>query len=262
MGMSSDNNIAVYVDFENVALGLRDRAKPEFDVEVVLERLLERGRILVKNAYCDWSSYQDARRPLHEAGFVLVEIPHARWSGKNSADIRMVVDALDLCYTRPHIDLFALVTGDSDFTPLVGKLRENGKRVVGIGVKDSSSKLLIESCDDFWYYDEIAGSRVVDEEPVPANGREDPGKPSRSRMFKRLAGTAHSLIDDRGEAVWASHVKQVFKRKQPNFSERYYGFASFSELLEGANKRGFMEIERDPGSGGYRILSATTKPVV
>ncbi|MBO6575447.1 MAG: NYN domain-containing protein [Rhodothermales bacterium] len=256
--MSSDNNIAVYVDFENVALGLRDRDQPDFDVEIVLEKLLEKGRILVKNAYCDWSSYQGARRPLHEAGFVLVEIPHARWSGKNSADIRMVVDALDLCYTRPHIDVFALVTGDSDFTPLVGKLREQGKRVIGIGVRDSSSKLLIESCDDFWYYDEIAGSRVP-EEPE-ANGEKEKGKPSRTRLFKRLAATAHSMIDDRGEAVWASHVKQVFKRKQPNFSEGFYGFSSFSELLEEASRKGFLEIERDKNSGGHRIRSATSRP--
>lgn len=256
--MDSDKALAVYVDFENVALGLKDLPGPDFDVELVIERLLEKGRILVKNAYCDWHRYQDSRRPLHEAGFVLVEIPHARWSGKNSADIRMVVDALDLCYTRPHIDTFALITGDSDFTPLVGKLREYGKRVIGIGVRNSSSKLLIESCDDFWYYDELAKGKA-EEEPAPDKSEKPDGKPSRNRMFKRLAGTAHSMIDDRGEAVWASHVKQVFKRKQPNFSEGYFGYAGFSELLEDGASRGFLEIEKDKASGGYRILSARTR---
>ncbi|MFT4604356.1 MAG: hypothetical protein ACI9W4_001087 [Rhodothermales bacterium] len=259
--MNSDKALAVYVDFENVAIGLKDMPGPEFDVNVVLEKLVEKGRILVKNAYCDWHKYQESRRPLHESGFVLVEIPHARWSGKNSADIRMVVDALDLCYTRPHIDTFALVTGDSDFTPLVGKLREYGKRVIGIGVRNSSSKLLIESCDDFWYYDELAGGKEEEEPALEKTEKPElDGRPSRVRMFKRLAATSHSMIDDRGEAVWASHVKQVFKRKQPNFSEGYYGYPSFSDLLEDGKKRGFLEIEKDKDSGGYRILSASTRP--
>jgi len=257
--MSSDNTLAVFIDFENVALGLKDKPGPGFQVEVVLERLVEKGRILVKNAYCDWHRYQDSRRSLHEAGFVLIEIPHTRWSGKNSADIRMVVDALDLCYTRPHIDTFALVTGDSDFTPLVSKLREYGKRVIGIGVRDSSSKLLIESCDDFLYYDEIEGGRAEEEPAQVASPAEEPGKRNPNTMFRRLSSTAHSMIEDRGEAVWASHVKQVFKRKQPNFSESYYGFNGFSDLLEEAKKKGFLEIERDKVSGGYRVLSAKTR---
>jgi len=263
--MNVEKRIAVYVDYENVAIGLRGKNRPNFDIHVALERLLEKGRILVKNAYCDWQSYRDARRPMHEAGFTLVEIPHLRYSGKNSADIRMVVDALDLCYTRDHIDTFALVTGDSDFTPLVSKLRENGKEVIGIGVEDSSSNLLIEACDEFWYYEELAKQPVpTRRERAPADTGEEPSKKgddtkkkteSKALMLTRVAETARSLIDDRGEAVWASHVKQVLKRKQPNFSESAYGFRSFGQLIENARDRGLIEIERDKASGGYRVLS-------
>jgi uncharacterized protein (TIGR00288 family) len=255
--MNSDNTIAVYVDFENVALGLKDEKQPEFDIHIVLEKLLNLGRILVKNAYSDWQRYRDYRKALHESGFVLIEIPHTKYAGKNSADIKMVVDALDLCYTRDHIDTFALISGDSDFTPLVNKLRENGKTVIGIGVRNSSSGLLIESCDDFWYYDELTDKPSIRSGNQDNKALDESKLQPHSQIFEQLTGTARSLLEHRGEFVWASHVKQALKRKQPNFSERSLGYGSFSEVLEEAQDRNLIELQKDVASGSYKITRVT-----
>ena len=153
------NNLALFCDFENVALGVREARYEEFDVKKVLERLLLKGNIVVKKAYCDWERYKDFKKGMHEAAFEMIEIPHVRMSGKNSADIRMVVDALDLCYTKAHVDTFVIISGDSDFSPLVSKLRENNKTVIGVGVKKSSSDLLIANCDEFIFYDDLVRER-------------------------------------------------------------------------------------------------------
>lgn len=238
--MDREPNLAAFVDYENVALGARDARLPAFDINAVLGRLLEKGNLLVKRAYCDWSRYSTDKRPMHEAGFELIEVPHLSYSGKNSADIRMAVDAIDLCHSKQHLDVFAVISGDSDFSPLVGKLRENGKHVVGIGVRSSTSKLLIESCDEFVFYDELV---------APARS-EDPGE-----ALTLVTSTAQALLRDRSP-VWGSHVKQVLKRKLPQFSEAGFGFSSFNELLEAAEAQGHLKMQKDEPSGGYRIHSA------
>jgi uncharacterized protein (TIGR00288 family) len=238
-------NIAVFCDFENVALGARDAHYGEFEVERVLERLLDKGQIVVKKAYSAWSRYEQAKRPMHEAAFELVEIPHVSYSGKNSADIRMVVDALDLCYTKPHVEVFALITGDSDFSPLVSKLRENGKTVIGVGVKASSSDLLVANCDEFIYYDDLV-RRKQDKRNKRSRGNE-------KEALDLVLETVESLFRERDDKLWGSMVKQTIKRKRPHFTESYYGYRSFSQLLEHAAKAELLEIEKDARSGGYVI---------
>ncbi len=291
--MDSAPNIAIFCDYENVALGVRDAKFESFDIQLVLERLLDKGKVVVKKAYSDWERYKSARRPLHEAGFELIEIPHVSYSGKNSADIRLVVDALDLCYTKGHVDMFAIVSGDSDFSPLVSKLRENDKQVIGLGVKNSSSDLLIENCDEFIFYDDLVrnktaqkksqrdGSRASrgrarektkeskdvkegrDAKPVKGGrekspserGEESPEAAARaSEAMEVVLDTAESLFRDRGDNVWGSMIKQTLKRKRPSFSESYYGFRSFNELLEAAESRGLLELQKDAKSGGYIVL--------
>lgn len=238
--MEADSNIACFVDYENVALGARDAKLPGFEIERVLERLLERGKLLVKRAYCDWSNYSSAKRPLHGAGFEMIEVPHVSYSGKNSADIRMAVDAIDLCHTKSHLDVFAVVSGDSDFSPLVAKLRENDKHVIGIGVRSSTSRLLVESCDEFLFYDDL----VVRPEEEVADAAE---------AIDVVVSTTAALLRDRNPPVWGSHVKQVLKRKRPDFNEGAFGFRSFNQLLEAAQKAGRVTMARDEPSGGYRI---------
>jgi uncharacterized protein (TIGR00288 family) len=271
--------IAIFCDYENVAIGVRDAKFEVFDIELVSERLLDKGKIVVKKAYADWERYKAARRPLHEAGFELIEIPHLSYSGKNSADIRLVVDALDLCYTKGHVDVFAIVSGDSDFSPLVSKLRENNKQVIGIGVKNSSSDLLIANCDEFIYYDDLVRERA---QTKKTGTRSPPTKPrERSKAKPKTAGAAQppaasppadspelealkaealELVLDTVDAlfrerdtVWGSMVKQTLKRKRPSFSETFHGYRSFNELLEDAQARGQLELEKDPKSGGYVI---------
>ena len=265
-------NLAVYCDFENIALGVRDARYAQFDIRRVLERLLLKGSIVVKKAYCDWERYKDFKSAMHEAAFELIEIPHVRQSGKNSADIRMVVDALDLCYTKSHVDTFVIVSGDSDFSPLVSKLRENNKIVIGIGVKNSSSDLLVANCDEFIYYDDLVrekrppkkvsrkpprqGSRAA----APAAKEDKEAKEAEDRTQEALElvlETLEALAEERGSEgkIWGSMVKQTLKRRRPGFNQSYYGFRSFNHLLEEAASRGLMDLEPDEKSGGYIIRS-------
>jgi len=264
-------NIAVFADYENVALGAREANYKKFDIELVLERLLERGNVVMRKAYCDWGRYKNHRRTLHERGFELVEVPHVKVSGKNSADIRMVVDALDLAHTKPHVTIFALITGDSDFSPLVGKLRENNKRVVGIGVRKSTSDLLVESCDDFIYYDDLVRESqpkrgTKRREAATKGGKKRGGRAGVSEEEKRklealelVLDTVESLYRDRSGVVWGSMVKQAIKRKRPNFSESYHGYRNFNQLLEDAQERELLILEKDQKSGGYTILELGPK---
>ena len=252
-------NLAVFCDFENVALGVREAKYAQFDMGKVLERLLLKGSIVVKKAYCDWERYKEFKSAMHAASFEMIEIPHVRQSGKNSADIRMVVDALDLCYTKSHVDTFVIVSGDSDFSPLVSKLRENAKTVIGVGVKNSSSDLLIANCDEFIYYDDLV--RQDEQKRRAAKKRREaapPGEDKKQEAFDLLLETLHALIAERseGERIWGSMVKQALKRRMPGFNESYYGFRAFSDLLEDAEKKGLVRLEPDEKSGGYIITPA------
>jgi uncharacterized protein (TIGR00288 family) len=269
MGKAESENLAVFCDFENVALGVRDARYDKFDISKVLERLLLKGSIVVKKAYCDWERYQEFKAVMHEAAFELIEIPHVRQSGKNSADIRMVVDALDLCYTKAHVDTFVIVSGDSDFSPLVSKLRENNKIVIGVGVKNSSSDLLISNCDEFIFYDDLVRKKQprkkAPRKAPPANTKTTPPPPEKEKENEErihqaldlIMETLEALAEERGseEKIWSSMVKQTLKRRRPGFNESYYGFRSFNRLLEEAATRGLMELERDEKSGSYIIRS-------
>lgn len=273
---SDDLRLALFCDFENVALGVRDAKYAKFDIQLILERLLLKGTIVVKKAYCDWERYKEFKAVMHDAAFELVEIPHTRQSGKNSADIRMVVDALDLCYTKEHIDAFVMISGDSDFSPLVSKLRENDKLVIGVGVKNSTSDLLMNNCDEFIYYDDLVreqqSSRKRKKAPVvkdvPAKGAK-PKKAGTSKAADNsideavnlIIETAEALYADQGDRqkLWGSMVKQTLKRRRPGFNERSYGARSFGELLEEAESRGLLKLEFDERSGGYVIKELTVE---
>ena len=268
-------NMALFCDFENIALGVRDAKYEKFDIGKVLERLLLKGSIVVKKAYCDWERYKAFKAPMHEASFELIEIPHVRQSGKNSADIRMVVDALDLCYTKSHVDTFVIISGDSDFSPLVSKLRENAKLVIGVGVKNSTSDLLIANCDEFIYYDDLVrekkrpAARKPQAKAAGGNGKpaakptaQDaaataPKKDDEERIHEAvdlIADTVEALVAERGdETIWGSMVKQALKRRKPGFNESYYGFRLFTGLLEEAARRGAVTLERDEKSANYRV---------
>jgi len=277
-------NMALFCDFENIALGVQDAKYEKFDIGKVLERLLLKGSIVVKKAYCDWERYKSFKAPMHEASFELIEIPHVRQSGKNSADIRMVVDALDLCYTKSHVETFVIISGDSDFSPLVSKLRENDKVVIGVGVKNSTSDLLIANCDEFIFYDDLvrekrkaaprkAPARVPSGAAKPAPKAAAmkeaaaevpaPGKKSdderRQEALDLILETIEALGAERGdeEKIWGSMVKQALKRRKPGFNESYYGFRSFNGMLEEAERRGSLKLERDEKSGGYRVRLAS-----
>jgi len=260
---NSDATLAVFLDLENIALGARDARYPEFNIQKVLERLLLKGHIVVKKAYCDFERYKDFKRSLHEAAFELIEIPHLRQSGKNSADIRMVVDALDLCYTKGHMDTFVIISGDSDFSPLVSKLRENAKTVIGVGVKNSTSDLFISNCDQFIYYDDLvrvaplkAQRRRVASASAPAKPAEgDNQGPSLEKAFDLVVETLEAITQEReaDEPAWGSMIKQAIKRRNPGFNERAYGFRSFNDLLLEAQKRGLLKLEADEKSGGYTV---------
>src|SRR5580692_185660 len=287
---TSDATMAVFLDLENIALGARDAKYPSFDIEKVLERLLLKGHIVVKKAYCDFDRYKDFKRGLHEAAFELIEIPHVRQSGKNSADIRMVVDALDLCYTKGHVDTFVIISGDSDFSPLVSKLRENDKTVIGVGVKNSTSDLFINNCDEFIYYDDLvrrdpsrsrrrsagaarppaaaaspaspaspasavsAETPPADAAPHDAGAAENKG-PDLTDALELIAETLEALAEERGgsEQIWGSMIKQAIKRRHPGFNERAYGFKSFNDLLADGEKRGLLTLRADEKSGGYTV---------
>jgi uncharacterized protein (TIGR00288 family) len=258
-GNPEARNLAVFCDFENVALGVREARYAQFDMEKVLERLLLKGSIVVKKAYCDWERYKEFKSAMHGASFELIEIPHLRQSGKNSADIRMVVDALDLCYTKSHVDTFVIVSGDSDFSPLVSKLRENAKTVIGVGVKNSSSDLLIANCDEFIYYDDLV--RADEQKRRAAKKRRESapaGEDKKQEAFELMLETLNALVAERGEdeRIWGSMVKQALKRRKPGFNESYYGFRAFSDLLEDAQDKGLIKLEPDEKSGGYLIRPA------
>jgi uncharacterized protein (TIGR00288 family) len=263
---NKSENLALFCDFENIALGVRDAQYARFDIGEVLERLLVKGNIVVKKAYCDWDRYKGFKTDMHEASFELIEIPHVRQSGKNSADIRMVVDALDLCYTKSHVDTFVVISGDSDFSPLVSKLRENNKIVIGVGVKESTSNLLIANCDEFIYYDDII-RQAERRQPrkKKTSGKKENGDETQATTVKRqqreekafvwVLETLDDLFSERDpeEKVWGSMVKQALKRRKPGFSERYHGFRSFSELLEHMEEQKMVTLEHDQKSGGYII---------
>ncbi len=270
--MNGEKNLALFCDFENVALGVRDIKAPIFDIGLVLERLLLKGSIVTKKAYCDWDRYKNFKASMHEAAFELIEIPHVKMSGKNSADIRMVVDALDLCYTKEHIDTFVIISGDSDFSPLVSKLRENSKTVIGVGVKNSTSDLLISNCDEFIFYDDLITKEVRDaDKSADAAKTRSKTKRSKKKRTRKKADKAQEGIDlviettealyaERGDRakLWGSMIKQTLKRRRPGFNESYYGFSSFSDLLEEAQKREQLELELDEKSGGY-VVKALSK---
>ena len=259
-------SLAIFCDFENVALGVREAKYSQFDIAKVLERLLLKGSIVVKKAYCDWERYKDFKAAMHSAAFELIEIPHVRMSGKNSADIRMVVDALDLCYTKGHVDTFVIVSGDSDFSPLVSKLRENAKTVIGVGVKNSSSDLLVSNCDEFIFYDDLVREEETKRRAAkkrkdtagPAPGPASSGGDKKQEAVDLVLETVVALIAERGEGekIWGSMVKQALKRRKPGFNESYYGFRAFSDLLDEVAARGLVTLERDEKSGGYVIRQA------
>ncbi len=286
-------NMALFCDFENIALGVRDANYEKFDIGKVLERLLLKGSIVVKKAYCDWDRYKAFKASMHEASFELIEIPHVRQSGKNSADIRMVVDALDLCYTKAHVETFVIISGDSDFSPLVSKLRENNKMVIGVGVKNSTSDLLIANCDEFIFYDDLVrekkktatrraaakttagakpkpaakkaldGAAGVDKSPIDIAPTVAPmpkgDEAKREEALDLIVETVEALTTERGaeEKIWGSMVKQALKRRKPGFNESYYGFRSFNTMLEEAARAGSLELESDEKSGGYRVRLAS-----
>jgi uncharacterized LabA/DUF88 family protein len=268
--------MAVFCDFENVALGVRDANYEKFDIKPVLERLLLKGSIVVKKSYCDWDRYKGFKATMHEANFELIEIPHVRQSGKNSADIRMVVDALDLCYTKAHVNTFVIVSGDSDFSPLVSKLRENAKRVIGVGVKQSTSDLLVANCDEFIFYDDLvreqrrAAAKRDERKAQPQQGRRPSdgdkrkGEEMEARKLQALemvVETFDALVSERGDTgkIWASLLKDTLKRRRPDFSETYYGFRTFGNLLEEAQTRGLFEFGRDEKSGTYVFRGANAQ---
>ena len=241
-----DHKIACFIDFENLALGVRDTSYKTFDVGLVLARLLEKGKIVARRAYADWERYGAYKRPFHEAGIELIDVPLRGYSGKNSADIRMVVDALDMCYAKGHVTTFALCSGDSDFSPLVGKLRENDKYVIGLGVKNSTSELLVSSCDEFVFYEDLI--RSVQEAPPLV------GLPKKQKeCFALLADSMKALMREGKEVLWGSMIKQTMQRKRPEFNEEYFGYSTFSALLEDAEKHHVVKLRRDQRSGTYVV---------
>jgi len=273
---TNNKTMAVFLDLENIALGALDAHFPKFDIQKVLERLLLKGHIVVKKAYCDFDRYKVFKRDLHEAAFELIEIPHVRQSGKNSADIRMVVDALDLCYTKSHVDTFVIISGDSDFSPLVSKLRENAKTVIGAGVKNSTADLFISNCDEFLYYDDLVRPEPsrprprqrTAEQPAAAKASEvdkaeKTDKPAETKgppvtdAFELVLKTLEALASERdaNDPVYGSMIKQAIKRRNPGFNERAYGFRSFNDLLLDAQKRNLLKLEPDKKSGGYTVLA-------
>jgi len=252
--MSPENRIALFIDFENIAIGVIDAKYKKFEVELLLERLLEKGKIVVKRAYCDWDRFPDYKRELHEAAIELIEIPSRTYSGKNSADIRMVVDAMDMAWSKDHINMFVVASGDSDFSPLVSKLKENDKFVIGVGVKNSSSDLLIDNCDEFIFYEDLV--RFVQQgPPVIAKDKKQ------AECFKLLIDSIKALMRENKEILWGSMVKQTMQRKKPTFNEEYYGYQTFSNLLEDAQANNIIKIKKDVKSGSY-VITGFAQPAV
>jgi uncharacterized protein (TIGR00288 family) len=248
--MNDERKQALFIDFENVALGLKNSKHKAFDINLVLKRLVEKGKIMVKRAYADWQQYAEYKRPFHEAAIELIDIPQKKYSGKNSADIRLVVDAMDICHGKEHLDTFVIVSGDSDFSPLVSKLRENDKYVIGMGVKNSSSDLLVDNCDEFIYYEDLlrASKKAVPIQNLPEK---------RTEVFAMVTDAIRALQRENKEVLWGSMIKQTMKRKRPDFDEGYYGYSTFSKLLEDAAKQGILELKKDQRSGTYIITGFT-----
>jgi uncharacterized protein (TIGR00288 family) len=242
-----EHTLAVFIDFENLALGFKGKRDKRFEIQKVLERLVEKGKLIVKKAYADWADYSEYKKPLHEAAIELIEIPKRAMTGKNSADIRLCVDALDLCYSKEHIDTFVIVSGDSDFSPLVSKLKENGKRVIGLGMKESSSNLLVNNCDEFIYYEDL-------ERPLGIPPKIEQDLPEKKKeAFQLLVDSVVALVRENKEVLWSSMVKETMKRKKPSFNESYHGYRTFSDLLEDAEKEGIIQLRTDTRSGTYVI---------
>ncbi len=250
--ITDERKIAMFCDFENIALGVRDSQIKKFDVHLILERLLEKGKIIVKKAYADWERYNEYKKPFHEAAIELIDIPQKYYSGKNSADIKMVVDAMDLCYSKEHLDTFVLVSGDSDFSPLVSKLKENNKYVIGVGVKNSSSSLLIDNCDEFIYYEDIWRD-------IQRAARLDNLSPKDAEVFGLMLDAMFALNRENKDVLWGSMIKQTMQRKRPSFNEGYYGYRTFSELLEDAQRKNIIRLKRDQRSGNY-VVSGLAQP--
>ncbi len=246
---TADKNLALFIDYENIALGVRDAKYESFEIKLILERLLEKGKVVAKKAYSDWHKYQKDKRAFHECAIELIDIPQRRYSGKNSADIKMVVDAMDLCFSRPHLDTFVIASGDSDFSPLVSKLREYNRHVIGVGVKNSSSELLVANCDEFIYYEDLV--RVTTKRSTAPRIRNVPKE--KAEAFKIMLSAIDALLREDKEVLWGSMIKQTMKRKQPSFNESYYGYNSFSELLEDAEKYKLVVLRKDGRSGSYIV---------
>jgi uncharacterized protein (TIGR00288 family) len=243
-----EHSLAVFIDFENLALGFKGKRGQRFEIQKVLERLVEKGKITVKKAYADWTEYGDYKRSLHEAAIELTDIPKRSMSGKNSADIRLCVDSIDLCYSKEHIDTFVIVSGDSDFSPLVSKLKENGKSVIGLGMKESSSHLLINNCDEFIYYEDL-------ERPLGIPPKIEQKLPEKKKeAFQLLVDSVLALVRENKEVLWSSMVKETMKRKKPSFNESYYGYRTFSDLLEDAEQEGVVRLRTDSRSGTYVVV--------
>ena len=242
----SERKIALFIDFENIAIGVMDAKYKKFEIGLVIERLLEKGKIVVKRAYSDWDKFPDYKRELHEAAVEMIEIPGRGYSGKNSADIRLVVDAMDMCYSKEHIDLFVIASGDSDFSPLVSKLKENDKYVIGVGVKNSSSNLLIDNCDEFIYYEDV----WRDTQKGP---KLDGLNKKTAEVFSLMIESIQALVRENKDVLWGSMIKQTMQRKKPSFNEGYYGYNTFSDLLEDAQTNNIIKIKKDIKSGSYVI---------
>jgi uncharacterized protein (TIGR00288 family) len=246
-----DRSLAMFVDLENLAMGFQSQRKTKFEVQKVLERLVEKGKLIVKKAYADWSRYQNYTAPFHEAAIELIEIPKRSQTGKNSADIRLVVDAMDLAWSKPHVDTFVIVSGDSDFSPLVSKLKENGKHVIGLGMKGSTSELLRDNCDEFIYYEDLE-RQEQDEQQMATTLYAD--LPERKReVYSLLLEACNALRRENHEVLYASMIKDTMKRKKPSFDESYYGYRTFTHLLEEADNLALVDIERNPKSGTYVV---------
>src|SRR6476661_5198598 len=232
-----ERTLAVFFDFENIGIGLNHR-RDRFEINKVVERLVEKGKVVAKKAYADWSRFAQYTAPLHEAAIELIEIPRRGQTGKNSADIRLVVDAMDLAYSKEHIDTFVIVSGDSDFSPLVSKLKELGKHVIGLGLSDATSDLLRDNCDEFIYYEDLDRAPII---PVSVN---DSIPEKKRKVFAILLDSLLALRRENKEVIYSSMLKDTIKRKKPSFNEGYYGYRTFSELLEDAQRDGLLELDK------------------
>ncbi|MEZ5331009.1 MAG: NYN domain-containing protein [Thermoanaerobaculia bacterium] len=252
MNGNDERRIALFCDLENIALGVRDSEIKKLDINLIMERLIEKGKIIVKKAYADWERYSEFKRPFHEAAIEMIDIPQKYYSGKNSADIKMAVDALELCYNKEHVDTFAILSGDSDFSPLVSKLRESNKQVLGVGVKNSSSNLLIDNCDEFLFYEDIW--REQQKAPkLDGMSKKDGVSKKKSEAFSLMIDSIKALMRENKDVLWGSMIKQTMQRKRPSFNEGYHGYGSFSELLEDAERQNIIKLKKDPRSGTYVV---------